>query len=369
MPSAPAAGLRDITSADVDELVDATSEDVLAEINARAGRRVSTRATILWTLGIAFVAMAISSGLATFVLVVGFGWLALDAIWRETHRAVLTYELDDEANRRFSRMKEAVAVLGGSARLWRIEAQQLNADWKRGAGATMSVRRTLAAVWHLRPPGIATNVDVWSIRAGGTHLYWFPDRLLVYQNGRYGAAAYDALRVTCTPTRFVEHEGMPHDAQVVGTTWQFVNKDGQPDRRFNNNRQLPIVMYGEIQITSSQGLNIILQASNLSLAQTFADLLASRRRASQDGPASTGATRHRPPAAPPPAPPTARTPWQVLGVPEGSSRDEITAAYHRMAQMNHPDKVAGMAPEFRQLAERRMREINAAYAMLIRNAS
>jgi hypothetical protein len=54
----------------------------------------------------------------------------------------------------------------------------------------------------------------------------------------------------------------------------------------------------------------------------------------------------------------------VLQVPSSASIDEITAAYKRMAQMYHPDKVASLAPEFREIAERRMKEINAAYADL-----
>jgi DnaJ-domain-containing protein 1 len=37
--------------------------------------------------------------------------------------------------------------------------------------------------------------------------------------------------------------------------------------------------------------------------------------------------------------------------------------------MYHPDKVAGLGPEFGELAERRMKEINAAYAELIQSQS
>jgi cold shock CspA family protein len=56
--------------------------------------------------------------------------------------------------------------------------------------------------------------------------------------------------------------------------------------------------------------------------------------------------------------------WDVLGVRAGAGMDEISAAYHRAAQMYHPDKVATLGPEFRELAERRMKEINAAYEEL-----
>ena len=62
----------------------------------------------------------------------------------------------------------------------------------------------------------------------------------------------------------------------------------------------------------------------------------------------------------------ARSPHDILGVRRGASGDEITSAYHRLVQMYHPDRVANLAPEFRDLAERRMKEINAAYDRLKR---
>jgi curved DNA-binding protein CbpA len=53
-----------------------------------------------------------------------------------------------------------------------------------------------------------------------------------------------------------------------------------------------------------------------------------------------------------------------LGVEPGASREEIVRAYKRLAQQYHPDKVTHLAPEFRELAERKMREINAAFKSL-----
>ncbi len=62
----------------------------------------------------------------------------------------------------------------------------------------------------------------------------------------------------------------------------------------------------------------------------------------------------------------ARSPYDVLGVRSGASEDEITSAYRQLVQQYHPDRVADMAPEFREVAERRMKEINAAYEELKR---
>jgi DnaJ-domain-containing protein 1 len=53
--------------------------------------------------------------------------------------------------------------------------------------------------------------------------------------------------------------------------------------------------------------------------------------------------------------------FQVLGVPEGATVEQITAAYKRRIGENHPDKVSQMGPEIRALAELRSKQINAAY--------
>ncbi len=60
----------------------------------------------------------------------------------------------------------------------------------------------------------------------------------------------------------------------------------------------------------------------------------------------------------------------VLGVSQNASTDEIKAAYKRKISMYHPDKVSSMGPEFNEIAQRKTKEINAAYdeAMKYRNA-
>ena len=63
-------------------------------------------------------------------------------------------------------------------------------------------------------------------------------------------------------TRFIESESVPRDAQVVGQTWKYVNKSGGPDKRFKDNRQLPICLYGELELCSSSGLNTVIMFSN-----------------------------------------------------------------------------------------------------------
>lgn len=64
--------------------------------------------------------------------------------------------------------------------------------------------------------------------------------------------------------------------------------------------------------------------------------------------------------------PQNRTPYDVLDLPPNADVDTIKLAYRKMAKLYHPDKVASLAPEFKELAEHRMKGINAAFQQLMR---
>jgi DnaJ-domain-containing protein 1 len=59
-------------------------------------------------------------------------------------------------------------------------------------------------------------------------------------------------------------------------------------------------------------------------------------------------------------------PYKILNIHNTSTQDEIASAYRKLAQLYHPDKVSGLAPEFKEIAERKMKTINAAYQTLKR---
>lgn len=62
-------------------------------------------------------------------------------------------------------------------------------------------------------------------------------------------------------------------------------------------------------------------------------------------------------------------PHDILGVPRGSSGDAIRKAYQERIRKYHPDYLENMAPELRELAEERTKQINQAYETLRRRAA
>ena len=60
-----------------------------------------------------------------------------------------------------------------------------------------------------------------------------------------------------------------------------------------------------------------------------------------------------------------KDPYAVLNVPQNASQEEIKKAYRELANKYHPDKVLHLGDEFRELAEKRFKEIEKAYRELI----
>ncbi len=63
---------------------------------------------------------------------------------------------------------------------------------------------------------------------------------------------------------------------------------------------------------------------------------------------------------------TAADPYAILGIGKDASTEEIQKAYKRLAGKYHPDKVQHLGEEFRELAEKRFKEIQQAYDHLTR---
>jgi len=56
--------------------------------------------------------------------------------------------------------------------------------------------------------------------------------------------------------------------------------------------------------------------------------------------------------------------YEILGLAPGASAEEIKSAYRKLSMQCHPDKVAHLGEEFRQVAEEKMKELNEAYQHL-----
>lgn len=61
---------------------------------------------------------------------------------------------------------------------------------------------------------------------------------------------------------------------------------------------------------------------------------------------------------------TEESPYEVLGVSQGASPEEIRSAYKRLVAQYHPDKVQHLGPEFQKLAHEKFVAVQGAYEKL-----
>ena len=265
-----ATGEGHIATASVSQLQDSSPEESLAEIQERA-QRYNWFQIYLGMAALALLYLVITDLIpivapAALVLLAGAVGVYLWDRDRRTTR--LIYDVDNPALLERLAVCSAVgSALSESHRLWHVFFNLRTHDQKRNAGASSLVRRTQIHSVARPLPTIECNVEPWSIPAGPQRILFLPDRLLVHEGGRFAGIPYYELVVSIERTSFVEEESVPRDAQIVGQTWRFVNKSGGPDRRFNNNRQLPVVAYFELRLQSRGGMHVVFQISSGDVAR------------------------------------------------------------------------------------------------------
>ncbi len=252
----------------------AHGDDAIAEVNRR-------RASFRWSVAVVVGAVICAMWLASVHAAAGWyapllAGLAYGAVLRSrenAHRAIaFHYDLEGDLAAEYGRLVAAFRDAARCARIWRVVSQNVHGDRKHNAGATSSVERVPTALTFGATGGLATNVDVASLDAAGTRVFFLPDRIVTAAGSRVGSIAYADLAVTDGQTRFSEDQAVPADATRVGTTWLYVNKNGSPDRRFKNNRQLPIALYSDLRL-SHPALTLSIEFSRSDAAAALAGAL------------------------------------------------------------------------------------------------
>lgn len=189
-------------------------------------------------------------------------------------RVSLEYSLDPEKEEEYSRRIDAWQLLAEGKKEWQVLTEQFNNNRKVNAGAGRSLKRIACKIEKGHPYYIKTNVDTIQIALHNKErLIILPNKVFFVRKWKVGMIDYADFRISVSSVRFVETDLVPKDAQVVGQTWQYVNKNGTPDQRFKNNKQIPVCLYGQVFLRSSSGLNVELQISNIQNTMDFAELI------------------------------------------------------------------------------------------------
>ena len=277
----------EVGTATADQLIPSTAARTLDELN-----EVSRKANWWWlglplTIIVTAVVDPTASVAAFFIgLILTVGWWGIES---NSRRYELHYILDPATRALYQRRIAAVRALASSARIERVLSSAPVYDRKYQAGASDIIAKDAVRAGVIQSE-VDSNLELLGISCTGLKLLFAPDYIFVQTGKRWGAIAWPSFFCASGATRFIEGGIVPYDAPVVGSTWQYVNRNGGPDARFANNRELPITELTEMRLYSPGGFQLLLHVSNAQAARAFASIFASNT-----GPPPNQGTNSAPP--------------------------------------------------------------------------
>ncbi|WP_336159624.1 DUF4236 domain-containing protein [Amycolatopsis sp. VC5-11] len=242
--------MADITGATTLEMAAADSSEFVGQLNAAAR-------SMRWWPWVLVLALALA-GASLWTLLAGVPltvWVFLKDRIRRT--VVVFYDVQDaEEAQRFQGLVDAFGPVREARRAWHVVASgalSTTRQHKVNAGASALVKRHSLDRGIGGPPQLSANIAVPSLATSHRAVYFLPDRVLLREGKQYADVQYGELRIEADVQRFIESGSVPGDARVVGHTWQYVNVKGGPDRRYKNNRRLPVLEYGSVRLSGPNG--------------------------------------------------------------------------------------------------------------------
>jgi hypothetical protein len=254
-PTVALVPMEDATRLPVQDLQPTDADDLVEQLRVASGRK----ALWPWVAAVVILLTAALGAIGIAVLVIGIPLVAWMRLRDKARKSVVVfYDVTDAPAARFEGLVQLMQVPASSAKVWLLEQSgqvRSTYQFKTNSGASAIVDRSSgSAATSTSPRPLVTNVPVPTLQSGRHSVHFLPDRLLVREGKTWYGLPYTALSVTGSTQRFIESGSVPADSRQVDTTWQYVNVRGGPDRRYKDNRQLPVLEYGRLTLSSPTGL-------------------------------------------------------------------------------------------------------------------
>lgn len=157
-----------------------------------------------------------------------------------------TFESGEDSYKAY---KELWMKLNKNRKVWEITSAVNNTDTKYSSGASRTIERNQVHFNEKKIPYLCVNNQkILTLKLRKKEVLFLPDKLLIIQGKQIAVVNYSNLSIKLSERNCVEHDGVASDSKVVDHTWKYLNKNGTPDKRFSDNRQLPVCLYGKIEI-------------------------------------------------------------------------------------------------------------------------
>lgn len=175
--------------------------------------------------------------------------------WHAERAVPLFYELESDLHEIYDALLETGLRLGVSPGRY-YDSHEVATDpqsqYKGHGGASTLLDRSSLVVCAATPPAVSLNFEPLEFTGLKRSLFLLPDQALLRQGTSYAAIPYLGLQARVQVARFITDK-VPKGVSPVDSTWQYVNKKGGPDRRYKENREIPIIEVAEIDFLGPGG--------------------------------------------------------------------------------------------------------------------
>ncbi len=198
---------------------------------------------------------------------------AINAIQQQIENSFvdLNVDFDPDTKRVYEKFLSSFKNLIESHKIWDVTSEAYQDSVRARSSASRLVNKKIVKFDFGSIPEIRTSFEIPRFKnANGGDLYFYPNFIVIYSGkSKFAVIGYDELSLFHSYIRFVERGSIPRDTQIIDHTWNKVNKNGTPDKRFKGNFQIPVVKYGEISLKTATGLNEEYQISNYMASENF----------------------------------------------------------------------------------------------------
>lgn len=166
---------------------------------------------------------------------------------------------------------ESWKILKNSKQIWYIKHIGKTSSSRNSGGADSAYDREPTQITFRPPYYLRSNIElpVIKMKKEKEMLIILPDCILLIRRNKVGAVKYEDAKIDIYAIGEIAKNSPASDCKFSKNVWLYTNKDGSPDMRHKDNKQLPVYEIGRIDISSPNGLDIRLAISNTDVLEEF----------------------------------------------------------------------------------------------------
>ena len=186
----------------------------------------------------------------------------------------MSFQMEDQVRESYDNLTSSFQKASSCSRIWDILSYSANEN-----NPTNYKRKKVIFI-----PEAPTDIDVeipflHLSNIDGDDLYLTPLFILAFDQNEISFLDYRDVIISDSKIEMLESEiPRPSDIEVLDLKWEFSNKDGSPNRRYSNNRELPLVNYTRVDLNTEDGhLNETYLFSNSSKVIPFLEAIRTHK--------------------------------------------------------------------------------------------